>query len=312
MSTLTEIINYLKFGREELLKSIEGLSQRELTQLFIYDGWTVQDVLAHILGWDRRSLHILPLMINDQANEIAGVEVEQHNRQSVEAGRQMTLAQLLAEADAVHRQILELLSSIDYTEIDRRHERRGRIVTIRSYIIDIMVEHERRHAAEITAWRDQLEQTINPAEIIQTLRTHRDAFMAGLEKLSGPALTDKPTPDSWSLSDVVGHLADWEQRMLQAAQHIHNPALPPAPAITSDDELNRLMISRRAGNLWSENLRDLQQAQQATDEFLARLEPDDLRRRGPFPWPGDQGTLAELLHEMGQHYADHQYAVAPK
>jgi hypothetical protein len=31
----------------------------------------------------------------------------------------------------------------------------------------------------------------------------------------------------------------------------------------------------------------------------------DWTLRGPYPWPNDQGTLAELLWHISSHYTDH-------
>ena len=63
MANIETIISDLEYGRAQLFKSIEGLSQRELTELPIYEGWTIKDVLAHIVGWDQRTLKTLPLMV---------------------------------------------------------------------------------------------------------------------------------------------------------------------------------------------------------------------------------------------------------
>jgi hypothetical protein len=56
MSNISAIVSGLEYSRSELLKSIEGLSQRELTETPIYEDWTIKDVLAHVIGWDRRVL----------------------------------------------------------------------------------------------------------------------------------------------------------------------------------------------------------------------------------------------------------------
>jgi hypothetical protein len=38
---------------------------------------------------------------------------------------------------------------------------------------------------------------------------------------------------------------------------------------------------------------------------LVSLRPGDWTLRGPYPWPHDQGTLAELVWLMSEHYVDH-------
>lgn len=305
---MDEIITYLKFGRTALEEAVEALSQRELTEIPIYETWTVKDVLAHIVGWNQRVLTILPLILADQANAIPGVEVEVQNQRSVAAFRQTPVVEVLAELEASFNQIYEIIVSLDPKEIDRRHARAGRFITIRSYIIDIMVEHERQHALEIEQWRKRLEQAIDPQEIKAKLNQSRARFMTIVKQLSPEQARDNTAVGRWSVSDVVGHLADWEQRMLQAARHIHDPSLPPAPVpdpSEPEDHLNQLMVNQRVHKTWQDNVADLHHIQAAVDMFVDGLIRGDWRLRGPFPWPDDHGTLAELLTHIADHYDDH-------
>jgi hypothetical protein len=119
---------------------------------------------------------------------------------------------------------------------------------------------------------------------------------------------DKKIAGTWSLSDLVGHVADWEQRIVDAAHHIYDPARPPVPPLSNSSEeadWNEMMAAKRAGKSWQENYADLQSAQQAMDNLLEALKPGDWKLRGPYPWPNDQGTLAELIIQAAEHYEDH-------
>lgn len=314
MISIAEVVSYLQFSRSLLLKSIEGLSQRELTETPIYNGWTIKDVLAHIVGWDRRTVNTLSFIAADRAGEVPGIDVETFNRQSVAVCADKTVAEVLAEAEELHRHIIDMITHMDYKEIDRRHDRNGRVITIRSYVIEIMAEHERAHAAEIELWREQLEKSIDPAELVKNLQHERRHFMDLLDQFSLEAhLSNKAAVGQWSVSDVVGHVADWEQRMLKAARHIHDPSLPKAPPVseTSLDSLdwNDIMAARRQGKTWAENYQDLRDSQAAVDVFISRLTPGDWRLRGPYPWPTDHGTLAELVVHITEHYATHTPAI---
>ena len=117
---------------------------------------------------------------------------------------------------------------------------------------------------------------------------------------------DKRAAAGWSISDVIGHVADWEQRMLKAMYHIHDPSLPAVPVV-SDDSLdwNGILAARRANKSWAENYHYLRETQVETDNFIATLKPGDWRLRGPYPWPNDQGTLAELVEQLAGHYQEH-------
>jgi len=306
MGSIAEIIADLEYGRSTLLAAIEGLSRRELTEKNIYPEWTIKDVLAHIVGWDHRVIKILPLIVQDKADQVPGVDVPEQNRRSVAAWRDKSFDEVLAEIHATHRQILEFIGSLDHVEIDRRHNRNGRVITIRSYILDIMTEHERRHAMEIEQWRKQLEQEIDPAAVLAQLRQARSDFMLILDRLTEADATDKQAVGGWSISDLTGHVADWEQRMLGAARHIQDPSFPAVPPVADESaNWNDVLASNRAQRSWSENYHYLRRTQRALEDFLAKLTPEDWKQRGPYPWPNDQGTLAELITHAAGHYTRH-------
>ena len=138
MSSIPAIISYLEFGRSELLKSVEGLSWRERTQLPVYSGWTIKDILAHMIGWDEWVINILPLIIQNRADEVAGINVDEYNRATVETWRDKSLAEVQTALQATHHQIIEMISVLNHVQIDMRRERQGRIITIRNYIIEMM------------------------------------------------------------------------------------------------------------------------------------------------------------------------------
>ncbi len=308
MGSIAAIIADLKLSRSLLVDSITGLSRREMTEIPVHDGGTIKDVIAHVVGWDQRVLDILPLILQDRANEVPSVDVEAHNRRSIEAWRDKPLSDLLIAFETVYRQILGIVGKMDHVQVDMRHERNGRIITIRSYVLDIMMEHERRHALEIQQWRKELEQTIDPQIIKATLDERRSRFMQLLHRVDEATAETPNRIGLWSIKDMVGHVADWEARIVQAAQHIFDPSEPPVSPVSGLDDAedwNEILVARREDESWPKIYRDLLAVQSETTAFIEQLKPSDWRLRGPYPWPNDQGTLAELIGEIGQHYAEH-------
>ena len=306
MGSIAEILEYMEYGRQTLLKAIDGLSHREMTEVPLSYGWTVKDILAHVAGWDYRSLQILPLIVQDQAANVPGVDVELYNRQSIQAWQDKSLAEILAEIKATHRQILEFIANLDHKEIDRRHDRNGRVITIRSYVLNIMVEHERQHAAEISLWREGLDKDIEPEAVVAALQQCRTEFMQLLAQLDETAVLDRAAVGNWSISDMVGHIADWEQYMLKSARHITDEAQPRVvPLRETTAAWNEVMAAQRQKLSWAQNFQALLEVQEQVDALMATLTPADWVKRGPFPWHTDQGTLAALIAEITEHYEDH-------
>ena len=308
MGSIPSIIADLKFSRSLLVESIAGLSQREMSEIPIYEEGTIKDVLAHVVGWDQRVFNILPLILQDKANEVPGVEVEEHNRRSMKAWQDKPLSNLLIAFETIYQQILDIIAKMDHIQVDLRHERNGRIITIRSYVLDVMMEHERSHALEIQQWRKELEQTIDPQAIRTTLSERRTNFMSLLNKFDEATVVAPGTIGTWSVKDMVGHLVDWEVRMLKAAQHIFDPSKPTVPPVSGLDDTedwNEILAFRREAEPWPKGYQELLDVQAETDAFIDQLKPSDWRLRGPYPWPKDQGTLAELIDQISEHYEDH-------
>ena len=125
MSTISEIVSYLEFGRAEFLKSVDGLSHREMTQIPIFDDWTVKDVLSHIIGWDEWTLENLPLILQDRAGEVSAVDPDTLNQQSVRAWREKPLSEILDTIKATHRQIFDIIASRSQRNRHAPHPRRA-------------------------------------------------------------------------------------------------------------------------------------------------------------------------------------------
>ncbi|RME71336.1 MAG: ClbS/DfsB family four-helix bundle protein [Chloroflexi bacterium] len=306
MSSIEAIISDLEFGRSELLKAIDGLSKREMTTIPIYGDWTIKDVLAHIVGWDERVIRTLPLMLENRADDIPDVEVEAYNRQSVAAWRDRPLAEVIARIHETHARIIHLLSQIDHMEIDRRRQRKNRTITIRSYVIDVMMEHERGHAAEIMQWRKSLARQVNLDNLRAALLERCAAWWKAVEGLDEPSVLDPTAAGRWSIKDVVCHLAAWEELILQAGRHIYDPSLPDAPPPGDTIEaINQVLHERHRQKSWAEACQYLRRVQGELQDFVRTLRPGDCLLRGPYPWPNDQGTLAELLTHAAEHYDQH-------
>jgi len=306
MSTISEIVSYLEFGRAELLNTVDGLSYREMTHIPIFDDWTIKDVLSHIIiGWDEWTLESLPLILRDRAGEVSAVDPDTLNQQSVQAWRDKPLSEVLTTIKTTHRQILDIIAGLDHKEIDMRHTRGQQIITIRSYVIDIMVDHERRHAEEIQMWRESLDSTINPQQIKTELEQNRARVLAAIEGLSEADLLDKNCFGSWSVKDVLAHLTAWEGRILNGARHLLDPTQPAPRPIDSILGWNDEMAAYHAERPWPEVIANFVETRQELNDFLVRLTEKDWKQRGSYPWPNDQGTLAELITIIAEHDTEH-------
>ena len=162
MGSLESIVSDLEYGRAQVLQAVAGLSESEATELLVQTAeegegvWTVKDILAHLSGWDQRVVDIVPLIAQDRASEILPLEVERENKDFAAAWQDKSWNEALAAIKLSSQQVIQTISGLDYKQVDTRHERQGRQITIRSFVVDTLVEHDRHHAAEIKSWREQV------------------------------------------------------------------------------------------------------------------------------------------------------------
>ena len=104
--------------------------------------------------------------------------------------------------------------------------------------------------------------------------------MTILDQFDEADVLDKSAVGIWSISDVVGHLADVEQLALKAAHHIKDPSQPPVLlAYDNTEDWNMALAAERADKSWPENYHYLRQTYMATDDFMATVEPEAILSR---------------------------------
>ncbi|KKK63652.1 hypothetical protein LCGC14_2992110, partial [marine sediment metagenome] len=93
----TEALARFREGRSGLFAALEGLSEKEQTQVPVVGRWTVRDVLAHVLAWEEVAAQRLELFAAGRAGEIRWVreeEVDDTNARLHEERLGLSLAQV--------------------------------------------------------------------------------------------------------------------------------------------------------------------------------------------------------------------------
>ena len=132
-----------------------------------------------------------------------------------------------------------------------------------------------------------------------------DQAVAGFEPV---VLETDPAVGSWSARDVAGHLADWNQEILDAAEHILGGPRPRHQPITHGQSYNTMRVAVRGIDPWDVAAADLQASVERVAALLDRLEPEQLRAIGPYPW-GEIGTVEHLIAGLIKHVDEHAAAI---
>ena len=134
-----------------LRESYAGLSDSELLESGATGSWSVRDIIAHVTWWEEEALKHLPGILSGERPprySVAYGGIDAFNAMMTEKRRGLSLPDVLAQRDEVHRRLIEFVRSAPDDQIVRetRFRRRLRLDTY---------GHYPKHAAAIRRWREQ-------------------------------------------------------------------------------------------------------------------------------------------------------------
>jgi hypothetical protein len=146
--------------RDQLLKRLDnawmdfkasyaGLSEPEMTGPRVKVKWSVKDVVAHVTTWEQEALKYLPLIIQGgrpprYSTQYGGIDA--FNALMADQKDDLSLAEVLRQAAATHRQLIAYIQSVpeSYLLRETRFRRRLRLDTYSHYPL---------HTKAIREWR---------------------------------------------------------------------------------------------------------------------------------------------------------------
>ncbi len=149
---------------DESHQMIEDLLPKIDPEKEIYPGWTIKQILAHIIGWDNVSIDVLQAHVSGcQYSTPAIHSLDKYNESVVSSRKELSYEQILMD----WRQIRNVLCKfIEQVPEDKFKESVavpwGKSSTI-TRIVDIFSSHELEHAMDIKEWLKQPEKPLGKA-----------------------------------------------------------------------------------------------------------------------------------------------------
>ena len=147
-----QLLQKLDKAWTELTESYAGLSDGQLTEPGVMGDWSVKDILAHVTWWEEEALKHLPLIIKEgrpprYSTRYGGIDT--FNALMAERRRDLTLADVLHQQQAIHRQLIDYLQRVPEEQFTRETRFRHRL-RLDTY------SHYPQHAKAIREWRERL------------------------------------------------------------------------------------------------------------------------------------------------------------
>lgn len=154
-TTKDELLDAINRQRRILEDVVAGLSREQLTTCGVVDGWTVKDLLAHIVAWERRMVHWVAQYEAGEEPDLPGGwdDIHRLNAESQEENKDRSLDDVL---DAFRRsfpkalKVAEAMSEADLLEPGRFPSRGDRPLWI--LVAANTSWHYQEHREQITAW----------------------------------------------------------------------------------------------------------------------------------------------------------------
>jgi hypothetical protein len=145
------LLDRLEAAWTALADSYAGVPDSKLVEPGVVDGWSVKDILAHVTTWEEEALRHLPLIIagGTPPRYAAQGGIDAFNARAAEAGRRLSLAEVLRRRDETHARLLEFIRSQPAGTFAGRTRARRRL-RLDTY------GHYPEHTAAIRAWRARL------------------------------------------------------------------------------------------------------------------------------------------------------------
>ena len=150
MSDQQRLLRQLDAAWTALTDAYAGLPERLLVQPGVVDDWSVKDIVAHVTTWEREALRHLPLIVagGTPPRYAAQGGIDAFNARATEAGRRLSLAEVLRRRDETHARLVELIRRQPEGTFGGRTRARRRL-RLDTY------GHYPEHTAAILAWRER-------------------------------------------------------------------------------------------------------------------------------------------------------------
>jgi hypothetical protein len=150
MSDQRRLLRQLDKAWTALAGSYAGLPEARLAQPGVVDDWSVKDIVAHVTTWEQEALEHLPLIVagGTPPRYAAQGGIDAFNARATEAGRRLSLAEVLRRRDDTHARLVEFIRRQPEGTFGGRTRARRRL-RLDTY------GHYQEHTAAIRVWRER-------------------------------------------------------------------------------------------------------------------------------------------------------------
>ena len=150
--------------------------------------------------------------------------------------------------------------------------------------------------------------TVQKQEALDALAASRRALHQAIRGLSQEDMTQIQVEGVWTIKDVLGHIASWEETYLVPLRRVADGGPFEAEVIEDYTPWNEKQAARKRRIPLSAILDELDAVRQDLVTTANRLSTEQWNRTMPFTW-GGEGTVAQALDVLAEHEWDHVHTI---
>ncbi len=149
----SELLERIRAGREEIAALWADLTPDEMQRPGMHGGWSVKDVVAHLIFWERRMLEHVPKLL--AGFQFPPMELDALNAQVYAENRDRPPDDLLAEFGDLFPAVIVGVEALSDADLARRV---GALdgAALWQYVADNTCGHYEEHLPDLRAWVAQL------------------------------------------------------------------------------------------------------------------------------------------------------------
>ena len=294
--------------RARLLHAYTGLTEEQLFNVKDEGGWSMADIFAHTTAWAVHTAGLLPEILNGERSDVPPVDGSAFDRSAFAEIHARGFVSVLNDLIWSRRALLQTLSAATDEAISRPRMLYGdKPISLREWAVQEQIDHEVEHAEQARAARkaSNVKLSYGPKVILAAaLSAAHDYFMTCVACVPAGQEAALPVTGSWTLKDVLGHVADWHATVASAA----DDALGGRPL--SEVQFSRLQqwneehAAARQVQSWAAVRNDYDEAWRRVQATLEKVSEADFLldaaqgERGPialYPW------LFIAVHHEDEH-----------
>jgi hypothetical protein len=301
-----DLLINLACERARLFETLVGVSAEELESARVCGDWSPRDVLAHLVAWERYIYDQVRYLRARQPvpSDTEAVDIDIYNAKAVAVWRTKPLKELVEALAVAHRQLAVAVAGCSQAQLGMMQPVGTSRTSIASRMMTV-AEHDAGHAAQIHAWRSRSRaDEVGPKVLLQhALDASRSTLMTLIDAVPAEQRDSLPVTGMWTLKDVVGHLADWDELVVEATLAMEANRRIIWEPIDYGEAWNQSHAAERREQTWARVWKDFIDVRGTVVTELAErvLEPD-LGRMLPSPWGGEMSFYVCLAipcrHDM--------------